>query len=286
MKGKKKLSMMDVVIHLVMILIAVVILYPMLNVVAISFSGNAAIMGDRVSILPKDFTLENYVYLLQNSKIFRAFGNSLLYTACGVLWNLFMTVLMAYPLSRSKLMGRSVIMKFVIFTLYFSGGTIPLYLVVKGTGLLDTMWSLFVPQSIWTMEMIIMISFFRSLPSSLYEAAELDGAREFTIFARIALPLSKASIASIALFFFMGHWNSYYYPMLYLNDSTKFPLQLVLRSMLLEGSENVVSLTAQTLTPTGVKNAVIVLSMIPVMIVYPIAQKYFVEGVTVGAVKG
>lgn len=168
-------------------------------------------------------------------------------------------------------------MKLIIFTLYFSGGTIPLYLVVKGTHLLDTMWSLIIPNVVWTMELIIMISFFKSIPPSLYEAAELDGAGEFQTFVKVALPLSKASIASIALFFFIGHWNSYYNPMLYLNEPSKYPMQLVLRNMLLENTESVTSSMLAGVAPEGIKSAIIVLTMIPVLIIYPFVQKFFVK---------
>ena len=287
MRLKKKISALDIVVHAFMIIMVICILYPMLNVVAISFSSSEQIMAGHITIFPRDFTLKNYTYFLGDGKVLRAYANSILYTTVGVLWNVGMTVLMAYPLSRGKLLGRAAITKIIVFTMYFSGGTIPLYLIVKGTGLLDTMWSLIIPQSIWTMEMIIMISFFRSLPTSLYDAAELDGAGEFKTFLNVALPLSKAPIASISLFYFMGHWNSYFTAMLYLGDKNKYPLQMILKSMLLEDSTTVTSnVIATGMTPTGVKNAVIVIAMIPVLLIYPLAQKYFVKGVTVGAIKG
>lgn len=283
---KHKFTVFDAIVHVVNILIAVAILYPMVHLLAVSLSGYSEIMAGEVTILPKGFSLENYLYFLGDSKVLRAYGNSIIYTAVGVACNLAITLLTAYPLSRNKLMGRSVIMKLIIFTLYFSGGTIPLYLVVKGTHLLDTMWSLIIPNVVWTMELIIMISFFKSIPPSLYEAAELDGAGEFQTFVKVALPLSKASIASIALFFFIGHWNSYYNPMLYLNEPSKYPMQLVLRNMLLENTESVTSSMLAGVAPEGIKSAIIVLTMIPVLIIYPFVQKFFVKGVTVGAVKG
>lgn len=283
---KNRFTTFDAIVHVVNILIAVAILYPMVNLLATSLSGYSEIMAGEVTFYPKGFSLKNYLYFLGDTKVLRAYGNSILYTAVGVTCNLVMTLLTAYPLSRNKLKGRSLIMKLIIFTLYFSGGTIPMYLVVKGTGLLDSMWSLIVPNAIWTMELIIMISFFKSIPPSLYEAAELDGANEFQTFLHVALPLSKASIASIALFFFIGHWNSYYNPMLYLNDPAKYPMQLVLRNMLLENTESVTTSMLAGVAPAGIKSAIVVLTMIPVMIIYPFVQKFFVKGVTVGAVKG
>lgn len=283
---KNKFTLFDVIVHIINILIAIAILYPMVNLLATSLSGYSEIMAGGITFYPKGLTLKNYLYFLGNTKVLRAYGNSILYTAVGVACNLVMTLLTAYPLSRNKLMGRGILMKLIIFTLYFSGGTIPLYLVVKETHLLDTMWALIIPNAVWTMELIIMISFFRSIPPSLYEAAELDGASEFQTFFRVALPLSKASIASIALFFFIGHWNSYYNPMLYLNDSAKYPMQLVLRNMLLENTESVTTSMMAGVAPAGIKSAIIVLTMIPVLIIYPFVQKFFVKGVTVGAVKG
>ena len=155
--------------------------------------------------------------------------------------------------------------------------------------MLDTVWSLVLPGAVVTMYLLVMITFFQSIPDSLYEAAYLDGASEMQAFVKIAMPLSKASVASIALFNFRSHWNSYYNPMIYLNDKNKFPLQLILRSMLLEGKETAINSQLKEelmITPTSVKYATIILTMVPVMIVYPFAQKYFVKGLTVGSVKG
>ena len=288
MKHKKKLTLFDGIVCLILIVFCATILYPLLHLLAVSFSIGFHITANDISIFPRGFTLESYFYFLENQSVIRAYGNSIVYTVVGVICNVLFTVLTAYPLSKSYLLGRSFIMKLILFTLFFSGGMIPSFLVVKETGLLDSMWSLIIPNLIWTVNLIIMINFFRSLPLSLYDAAELDGASDFTVFRTIAVPLSKASIASITLFYFMGHWNSYLIPILYLHDKAKFPLQVVLRSMLMEdqveGLGQVVDISQ--LTPTGVKNAVIVLSMIPVLIVYPFVQKYFVTGVMVGSVKG
>lgn len=288
MRLNKRISLFDVIVHSILIIVSICMLYPLLNTVAVSLSGDHAIMTNQVTIFPKDFTLKSYEYFLDNKDVIRAYANSVLYTAVGVCWNVFMTVLMAYPLSRDKVIGRKTIIKLVVFTMFFNGGTIPTYLVVKETGLLDSMWALIIPQSIWTMELLIVISFFRGLPSGLFEAAEIDGASEFQMFYKIALPLSKASIASIALFYFMGHWNSYYLPMLYLDDPNKFPLQLILRSMLMKANESstMAILAESAIVPTGIKSAVIVITMIPVLLVYPFVQKFFVKGVTVGAIKG
>lgn len=288
MKKKKKIQGLDIFAHAVMILLGVCVLYPMLNVLATSLSGSEAVLSGNISVFPVDFTLESYKYFLEDEAVLNAYWNSILYTAVGVGYNLAMTALMAYPLSKSKLVGRSAFMKVIIFTMYFSGGTIPLFLLVDQVGLMDSMWALIVPNSVWTMQMIICINGYRAIPDSLYEAAELDGAGDFYVFTRIALPLSKATLATIGMQIFMSHWNSYYNPMLYLFDPNKFPLQVVLRSMLTENAEQIVGAGGMVgaVTPDGIKNAVIVLTMIPVLIVYPFVQKYFVKGALVGSVKG
>ncbi|GHU75782.1 ABC transporter permease [Clostridia bacterium] len=284
---RRRFTVSDVVLYGVLVLLCGTILYPMLHVVAVSMSGPLYITRNEVTVYPRGFTLEAYTHILKNGQVLRAFLNSVRYTVVGTLINLLMTVVMAYPLSRSRLFCRNIIIKLLTVTMFFNGGIIPTFLVVRAVGLLDSMWALVLPNAIWTMELLIMISFFRSLPVSLFESAMLDGASEYRTLAQIAVPLSKASIASIAMFFFMGHWNSYLLPMIYLNTSAKFPLQLVLRSMLLEDSE-ATSLIMETnlLTPISVKNAVIFITMVPVMIVYPFVQRYFVKGVMIGSLKG
>ena len=288
LRKKKKVDGVDIFAHIVMILLAVCILYPMLNVLATSLSGSEAVLSGNITVFPVDFTLESYKYFLEDSAVLNAYWNSIVYTVVGVLYNLCMTALMAYPLSRTKLIGRGFFMKLVIFTMYFSGGTIPLFLLVSEMELTDSLWALIVPNSVWTMQMIICINGYQAIPDSLYEAAQLDGAGEFTTFTRIALPLSKATLATIGMQIFMSHWNSYYNPMLYLFTPEKFPLQVVLRSMLTENAEQIVGPGGMVgaVTPDGIKNAVIVLAMIPVMLVYPFVQKYFVKGALIGSVKG
>ncbi len=287
---KKRVDYIDVIAHIVMVLVGITILYPMLNTVAKSLSGASAITAGKVSIFPVDFTMYAYNYVLEQEKILRSFGNSIYYTALGVTCNLLATAMMAYPLSKMRLIGRSWIMKLVTFTMYFGGGTIPTYLLVHSMGLLNTEWSLVIPNLVWTMDLIICINGYRSIPESLYEAAYLDGATEFQVFTKIALPLTKATLASIGLFFFMGHWNSFFLPLLYIRDIDKMPLQVVLRNILIEDEGmdgfGANSELGQYLTADSIKNAIIVVTMIPVMIVYPAVQKHFVGGVMIGSVKG
>ena len=284
---KKKIDYIDIIANTFLILFSIAILYPMVNVIAVSLSSKGPIVRDEVTIFPIGFTLESYTYFLEYPRFIQGFFNQALYTIEGVVANLFFTALMAYPLSKTKLLGRATIMKLIVFTMYFQGGIIPLYMLVASLGLMNTEWSWILANLITTTNMVIMINGYRAVPESLYEAAYLDGATEWQVFFKIALPLSKATIASIGLFYFLNHWNSWYPAMLYLNDIEKFPLQLFMRSIMIEeSSNNQPPEMVQNLTPDGVKNALIVLSMIPVMVVYPLVQRYFVTGVMMGSVKG
>lgn len=287
MKKKKKFDYIDVVAHILMILFSICILYPMLHVLAVSFSGAVPILKNQVTIFPIDFTIENYTYFMDHDEFLRGFVNQVWYTVEGVAANLFFTALMAYPLSKMKLIGRAWIMRLCVFTMYFSGGLIPLYMQIRNMGLGDSEWAWILGGLISTYYMIIMINGYQSIPESLYEAAYLDGASDFQVFFKIALPLTKATLASLGLFYFINHWNSWYSAMLYLDTPDKFPLQLFMRSVLIEDSETDSRPEfTQSIAPIGIKNSLIVLSMIPVIIVYPFVQKYFVTGVMMGSVKG
>lgn len=284
---KEKFTWMDAVIYVVLFLVLISVLYPILHVVAVSFSSSSAVVQNEVSIFPKGFTLDAYRQLFSSGKIPRAYINTLIYTALGTFINVVASVLTAYPLSRPRMTGKNIFMGLILFTMFFNGGTIPTYIVVQELGLRNTIWSMVLPNAIWTMELLILISFFRSVPQALYESAVLDGASEFTILFRIFVPLSKASLASVGLFYFMGHWNSYFLPLLYLDDQKLYPLQLVLKDMLMDESSTISNMiTTSAVTNTSLKNAVIFITMVPVMIVYPLVQKYFVKGVMIGSVKG
>ena len=284
---KVKTDYIDVFAHLFLILFSICILYPMLNVVAKSFSSSGPLTRNEVTIFPIGFTLESYKYFAEHVRFVGAFFNGIWYTVEGVAANLFFTALMAYPLSKHRLIGRTFVMRLVVFSMYFGGGLIPVFMLITGMGLGNSEWSWILGALISASNLIVTINGFRSIPESLYEAAYLDGASEFQVFFKIALPLAKATLASIGLFYFINHWNQWYAPMLYLDDPAKFPLQLFMRSVLITGDEFAQDTDFnQNITPTGVKNALIGLSMIPVMVVYPFVQKYFVKGVMMGSVKG
>ncbi len=284
---KEKIGLFDIIVTLVMVSILVVILYPMLNIIAISFSSSAHVVQRSVTVFPRGFTLDAYREIFLSPKIPRAYMNTFIYTGLGTAINILMTILTAYPLSKSHLVGRKGFMTLIMLTMFFSGGMIPTYIVVRTLGMINTIWSLLLPNAIWTIELLILMSFFRSLPSAIYESAVIDGASEYRILWQLYVPLSKASLASIGLFYFMGHWNSYVLPFLYLNDQSMYPIQLVLKDMLLDETSSISNMvTTSAFTPTSLKNAVIFITMIPVMIIYPFVQRYFVQGVMIGSVKG
>ncbi len=283
----KKITLFDIINGIFMILVGLVMLYPVVYIVAVSFSDTIYIVQNKITFYPKGFNIDAYKMILENDRIPRAYLNTLLYTSAGTFVNLLMTSLGAYPLSKPNLFGRKFFVTAIVITMFFSGGMIPTYIVVQKLGLIDSIWAIILPNAIWTMELLILKSFYESISPSLYEAAIIDGASEYRILFQIIIPLSKAALASIALFYFMGHWNSFFVPLIYLNDSDKFPLQIVLREMLIdETAKDSNTMKQAQLTPEAMKNATIFLSMVPVLMVYPFAQKYFTKGVMLGSVKG
>lgn len=283
---KKEITLFDVINGFFMALTGVLMLYPVIYIISISFSETVYIVQNKVTFFPRGFNVDAYKMILADSRIPRAYLNTILYTGLGTAINVLMTAVGAYPLSKKNLTGRKFFLTAIVITMFFNGGMIPTYIVVQKLGLIDTMWALVIPNAIWTMELLILKSFYESISPSLYEAAVIDGASEYRILFRIMIPMSKAALASIALFYFMGHWNSFFLPLIYLNDAKKFPLQIVLRDMLIFDTAKESNLMEQSkMTPEAMKNATIFISMIPVLMLYPFAQKYFTKGVVLGSVK-
>lgn len=261
--------------------------YPIIYIAAISFSDTANIVQGNVYLFPKGFSFDAYTQILSSNRVPRAYANTILYTSVGVSFSLLMTAVAAYPLSRRTFFGRKFFMIAIVLTMFLSGGIIPSYLIVQKVGLLNSMWALVFPNAISTFYLLILISFYQNMSESLRESALMDGASEYRILFNIIIPLSKPALASIGLFYFMGQWNSYFFPLIYLSDAKMYPLQLVLRDMLIFGGTNETSLFDEsTLTPEAMKNATIVITMLPVLMVYPFAQKYFAKGVMLGSEKG
>ncbi|MCU6711802.1 carbohydrate ABC transporter permease [Paenibacillus sp. J5C_2022] len=287
MVGERRLTPFTIFNTIILLLVAMATLYPVIYIVAISFSDSSYIVQGKVFLWPKGFTLDAYKEILSEDRVPRAYLNTLLYTGVGTFINLLMTAVAAYPLSRPGMFGRKFFIVAIVLTMFINGGMIPTYIVVQKLGLLNTMWALVIPNAIWTLELLILKSFYENMSDSLRESAVIDGASEFRILFSIIIPLSKPALASIGLFYFMGHWNSFFIPMIYLNDMEKFPLQVVLREMLIyqHGAENQLS-EEKLLTPEALKNATIFISMIPMLMIYPFAQRYFAKGVMLGSEKG
>ena len=289
-------KVLDVVIYVSLILLLIVTLYPIIYIFSVSVSSTTAYESGRVFFLPVEFNLEAYKVIMKAGTIPRSFINSVIYTVVYTVVSLFMTTTMAYPLSRSKdrVAFKGFFSKIVIFTMFFNAGIIPNYLVVKGLGLMDSMWALVLPTAISTYNLVVMRSFFEGIPIDLEEAAFIDGANELTIFWRIMLPLSKAALATVGLFYGGSMWNQWFNAMLYLQSDTKFPLQLIIRQIIMQNQMaaelaamgDTSMMTAQTTNSVSLKYATLFLSILPMLAVYPFIQKYFVKGVMVGSVKG
>ncbi len=281
----------DVFNILFLLVFLVMTLYPFWYVMIISLSDGKDVMAGHVSVFPVNMTLATYKVVLSDSSILTSFYNTVIYTVFGTLINLIVTSFCAYPLSRPELPGKNIIMKLVVFTMFFSGGMIPTYLVVHKLGMIDTVWAMMLPAAISTYNMIIMRTFFMGIPESLHESARLDGANDLQVLGRIVLPLSMPIMATMLLFYAVGHWNDYMLALLYLNKKALFPLQSILRNMVVDGQlaeaqTQVGGGSSFQVVETTMKYAVIVVSTIPIIIIYPFVQKYFAKGVMIGSIKG
>ena len=279
----------NVVIYILLTLIAVIMVIPFIYVIAASFATEAEIQTRPIFFIPDSPTLDAYARIFDmndmGTRVIQSLFISVCVTALGTFINLFFTTTMAYGLSRTNLIGKKPLLNMVLFTMVFGGGMIPLFLVVKGLGMYDTYAALILPGAISAYNMIIVRNFFMELPRELEEAASIDGCSDIGIFIKIALPLSLPCLATFGLFYAVGHWNNYFGALLYLEDSTKFPFQLVLRNIVMQTAETQTDPNALIPEDT-LKMAVIVIGTVPILIVYPFLQKHFAAGVMVGAVKG
>ncbi|MET3655606.1 carbohydrate ABC transporter permease [Sporosarcina psychrophila] len=273
-------------------IVALLVIYPLVFVVSASLSNPQYVISGEMWLWPKEFTLEAYEKVFKNQAIINGFVNTLKYTVFGTILNVIMTILAAYPLSRRDLKGRGVIMAFIIFTIFFSGGLIPTYLLIRDLGMLDTFWVMIIPNAVAVWNIIIMRTFFQAIPQELEESAKMDGSGNFRILWSIVLPLSFPVIAVMVLFYSVGHWNSYFQALIYLQDENKFPLQLILRQILIQGqTDDMIQATsesflAQQLSVEGLKYAVLIVANLPMLMLYPFLQRYFVKGVMIGSLKG
>ncbi len=278
-------------VYVLLVTALVIVLVPLVYIVASSFSSPAAVSAGRVFLWPVDPTLRGYEVALSNSAILTGFANSVFYTLAGAAISVTLTIMIAYPLSRPDLWGRTVITKAVVFTMLFAGGIIPTYLVVQALGLLDTRGALLLPQAIGVWQVIIAIAFLRSsIPEELHEAAAIDGASDLRILFTVVLPLAKPLIAVIALMYGIAQWNSYFDALLYLRDPDLAPLQIVLRNILVlntsGGSTDAAAMMERQQLANLLKYSLIVIATVPLLLVYPFVARYFTKGILVGAVKG
>ncbi|MGP4039283.1 carbohydrate ABC transporter permease [Gracilibacillus sp. D59] len=284
-------------VYLCLTVALIVVLYPLIYIISASISNPTYVNSGKMWLLPKDITFEGYRLIFGNDSIWRGYLMTIVYTGLGTLINLLVTIPAAYALSRKDFYGRGFFTAIFVLTMFFSGGLIPTYLVVRDLGLIDTIWAMVLPNAAAVWNIVIARVFFQStIPKGLEEAAKIDGASNFKLFFKIILPLSAPIIAVMALFYGVGHWNSYFNALIYISDRDLFPLQLVLREILVlqDMSSNNTTMTGDTAQlihsnqqlAAIIKYGVMIVSSLPVIIVYPFLQKYFVKGVMIGSLKG
>lgn len=283
----------DFINYAVLILLSLSILYPLYYMLIVSLSdGQAVIRGD-VKLLPVGLTMATYKVILDDPAILTAYRNTFLYTISGTLIAVAMTALCAYPLSRSKFYGRTLFTGLIVFTMFFEGGIIPNYMLIDSLGMINTMWAIVIPPAIGVWYMIIMRTFFQQIPNELHESGYVDGANDFQIFWRVILPLSVPVLATMVLFYSVMHWNSFFPAMLYLDEKAKYPVQIIMRNMVIQGDLSdtqgaaaEMSAAGARITGLNIKYAVIFVTILPILLVYPFIQKYFVKGMMIGSLKG
>lgn len=271
---------------IILTLISVAMLYPFLYLVAQSFSSTQAIVAGQVVLIPKDFNISTYKYVITDGKFIPYYGNTIVYSIIGTVCALLFSALLAYPLSKAELYGGKAINKFIIFTMYFSGGMIPNYILMVSLGLRDTVASFILPGMISTYYVILMRSFFLTLPRELEEAGEIDGLDLWGVFWRIAIPLSKPIIATMTLFYVVQYWNDWFDAFLYLDTTTKWPVAYYLRQLISSASGTSADAGDAMQIASNIKSCAMVLTSAPIICIYPFIQKYFVQGMMLGGVKG
>lgn len=297
-KAKKKKSPFDIANYCVCFLILLIVLYPLYFVVIASFSDPNYVNTGQVIFWPKGFNLDGYRRVMKTEEIWSGFKNSVIYTVFGTILNVAMTLTSAYALSKKRLVGRGFFQFMIVFTMFFGGGMIPTYLLMKNLNLLNTPWIMIIPGAVSAYNLIVTKTFFiNSIPDELEEAARIDGASDFRIFFKIVMPLSTPIIAVITLFYGIGHWNSYFDGMIYLSDRELLPLQVILKEILTStqtaanqsgalSTEQLKLAAEQQKIAEMVKYVSMIVATVPVLIVYPFIQKYFKKGVMVGSLKG
>lgn len=289
LKSKNEKVFLSVVIFL-LVALSLSIIFPLMNILAISFSDKGEIVAGNVGLLPKGLTLSSYKYVMWDNTFISSFKVSVFVTVVGTLLSLATVTLAAYPLSKPHLRGRKSILLFFVFTMMFSGGLVPSYIIIKSLGLINTVWALILPSVMSVYNMLLVKNFMEGLPESLEESAKIDGANDFQIFLKIVLPLCKPVLATVGLFFAVGYWNSYFPGIMYINDPALKPLQthlyeLIQSSTLIFEMSPAMQEKLAGVSSNGIQAATIVAATVPILIVYPFLQKHFVKGIVVGSEK-
>lgn len=290
---KKKITAFDAILGILIVVISMAAIYPLYYIYINSLSGGAYVGANKVTLYPKGFTTYAYSLVFQNATIVRAFLNSVFYTVAGTLLSVILSAFCAYPLSRKDFYGRKIFTAVILFTMFFSGGIIPLFLTITDLKMYNTVWSILLPSCISVYNVIVMRTFFQSISYELTESAYIDGANDWVVFAKIIIPLSKPILATMILFYGVGNWNTFYNALMFLNDKLLYPLQLVLRSIVIDGSTNEMAYMASSegslavpIDTKSIKYAVTAVTTLPMILIYPFVFKYFEKGVMIGSVKG
>lgn len=289
MKESKQYKIFKVFNVSILIIIVFCTLYPFLNVIAQSFSSEAYINAGKVTLFPRGFNIDTYKTIAQDSMFWINYRNTVVYTVVGTAISMFLTTIFAYALSKKRLVGRKFLTFFAVFTMFFNGGLVPNYVLINSLGFGNSIWAIVIPGAISVYNMLIMKSFFENMPEELEEAASIDGLNTYGILLKIVLPLSKAVIATMILFYAVGHWNSWFPAFLYLDQKELFPVTMYLRNMIagVTGATSAGASSADNLTQisANIKSVTMVLTILPILTIYPFVQKYFVSGVMLGSVK-
>ena len=291
-ESSMKIKWFNIINGMILALVAGMMLYPFMNVIAISISDYSAFLNNPLMIWPKNVTMAAFTHVLTHPLIFSSYMNTVTVTIVGTVLGVSLTIITAYPLSSPELKGKKIFMSIIIFTMLFNGGLIPNFYLIKSLGLLDTLWALIIPSTLGAFNIILMKNFFESIPSSLKEAAKIDGASDLFVLFKIIIPLSMPIIATIALFISVGYWNNFFSAVIYTRSPENWTIQLLLREIITSASTQLLSSggnmaeVQQNMPVESIKYATLVVVVLPILCVYPFLQKYFVKGVMVGAVKG
>ena len=283
----RKIQGLDIIICVILVFYAILIVFPFWNAFVISVSSESAYLKNNLLLWPTELDLTSYQKVFANNELWNGFGITMILLIGGTLYQLFFTVITGYAMSRNKWTGKNFVMNMILVTMFFGGGMVPYYYLIKGLGMINTIWVMIIPGAIDTFNMLLMRNYFASLPAEMEESAKIDGANDIIIFVKIFLPLSLPMLATVGLFFAVGNWNSWYNAMLFIpDDRSIWPLQMVLRTMINKVSSNIENPTAQEDFSQGLTMASIFFTIVPMMCFYPFLQRFFVKGIVVGAIKG